>query len=177
MAQKPTIFKFTITLSDLNRDLYTTLNLTVAQHPSEKTERMMARVLCYCINVRENLSFTKGLSAADEPDIWAKSLDEQLELWIDVGEPAYERIKKASRLTDNVIVYSFNSKSNAWWSQEKEKFSKLPVAIFQFSWEEIQALSALVDRTMELNLTISGDTVYIVAKQETLEINWVTLQN
>ncbi|MDH5572857.1 MAG: YaeQ family protein, partial [Gammaproteobacteria bacterium] len=35
MALKPTIYKLRISLSDLNRDYYDTLNLTIAQHPSE----------------------------------------------------------------------------------------------------------------------------------------------
>lgn len=176
MALKPTIFKFAINLSDMNRDLYTTFNLTVAQHPSEKTERMMARVLSYCLNTREGLSFTKGLSAIDEPDIWAKALDGQLELWIDTGEPAFDRIKKASRLTKNVKVYSFNSKSDVWWSQEKTNFSKLPISVLQFSWDEIQQLAALVERTMELNISVSGDTAYITLQNETVEVSWLTLQ-
>lgn len=176
MALKPTIFKFAINLSDMNRDLYTTINLTVAQHPSEKTERMMVRVLCYCLNAREGLSFTKGLSAVDEPDLWAKALDGQLELWIDTGEPAFDRIKKASRLTKNVIVYSFNSKSDVWWSQEKDKFSKLPVSVIRFSWDEIQRLAAVVDRTTELNVSISGDTAYITLQHESVEVSWLTLQ-
>jgi uncharacterized protein YaeQ len=42
----------------------------------------------FCINAQESLEFTKGLSAVDEPDIWARSLDDQLLLWIDVGEPS-----------------------------------------------------------------------------------------
>ena len=95
VAIKPTIFKMNINLADLNNDLYDTLNLTVAQHPSETPERMMARVLAYCLNTQEFLSFTKGLSVADDPDIWAKSLADEFLLWIDVGEPAFERIKKA----------------------------------------------------------------------------------
>ncbi|MCK5724990.1 MAG: YaeQ family protein, partial [Gammaproteobacteria bacterium] len=84
MAIKPTIYKFRISLSDLNRDYFDTLNLTLAQHPSETIERMMVRVLAYCINAQEHLAFTKGLSEISEPDIWARSLDEQTLLWIDV---------------------------------------------------------------------------------------------
>jgi uncharacterized protein YaeQ len=60
MALKPTIFKLQISLSDLNRNYYDTLNLTLAQHPSETVERMMARVLAFCINAQERLVFTKG---------------------------------------------------------------------------------------------------------------------
>ena len=80
MALKPTIFKFKISLSDLNRNHYDTLNLTVAQHPSETAERMMVRVLAFCINAQEHLVFTPGLSAVDEPDLWVHTLDGQLAL-------------------------------------------------------------------------------------------------
>ena len=114
MASNSKICKLTISLSDIDQNHYDTLNLTVAQHPSETTERMMVRILVFCINARERLEFTKGLSAVDEPDIWARSLDDQLMLWIDVGEPSIDRIKKASRIAKEVKVYSFNRKSKPW---------------------------------------------------------------
>ncbi len=85
MALKPTIYKIKISLSDIDKNHYDNFDLTIAQHPSESRERMMARVLAYCINARKNVSFTKGLSAVEEPDIWAKTLDNQLSLWIDIG--------------------------------------------------------------------------------------------
>ncbi len=94
MALKPTIYKLNINLSDLDRDYYDTIDLTLAQHPSETLERMMARVVAFCINAEEHLKFTKGLSEIEEPDIWARTLDDQIALWIDVGEPDVERIKK-----------------------------------------------------------------------------------
>ena len=99
-------------MSDLDRNYYDSLNLTIARHPSETLERMVSRLLAYCIHAREGLVFTKGLSSVEEPDIWLHTLDDQLVLWIEVGEPTVERIKKASRLARKVIVYSFNSKSN-----------------------------------------------------------------
>lgn len=95
MALKPTIYKAKIALSDVNRNYYDTLNLTIAQHPSETQERMMVRLLAFCINAHEQLVFTKGISSPEEPDLWIRSLDDNLELWIDVGEPAFERIKKS----------------------------------------------------------------------------------
>jgi len=45
MAIKPTIYKARISLSDLERDYYAALDLTIAQHPSETLERMMVRIL------------------------------------------------------------------------------------------------------------------------------------
>lgn len=176
MAIKPTIYKFRISLSDLNRDYYDTLNLTLAQHPSETIERMMVRVLAYCINAQETLSFTKGLSEVDEPDLWVRSMDEQTLLWIDVGEPAVDRIKKATRLAKNVLVYSFNSKSDVWWTQAQSKMKQFPVSVFRFEWEEIVSLAAMVQRTMDMSISITGDSAYVATELGECEVAWTTLQ-
>ena len=176
MVLKPKIYKFKIALSDIDRNYYDTLNLTIAQHPSETLERMMVRVLVFCINAQEHLAFTRGLCAVDEPDIWARTLDDQITLWIDVGEPAVDRIKKATRLSPTVKVYSFNSKSNVWWGQEQAKFNKLAASIFQLQWESVQALAMLVQRTMDLSITITGDSAYVAAETGECEVSWSPLQ-
>lgn len=176
MAIKPTIYKLKISLSDLNRNHYDTLNLTLALHPSETIERMMVRVLAYCINAQEHLSFTKGLSAIDEPDIWVRTLDDQLTLWIDIGEPAVDRIKKASRLAQAVKVYCFNTKSDVWWQQTKDKINQLKASIFRFQWLDIQALATLVQRTMEISVTITGDSAYVATELGECEVSWEVLQ-
>jgi len=73
MALKPTIFKMNINVSNLDNDVYETIHLTLAQHPSETMERMVTRVLAFVLNNQEFLTFTKGLSEVDDPDIWAKN--------------------------------------------------------------------------------------------------------
>lgn len=176
MALKSKIYKFKISLSDLERHHYDTLNLTVAQHPSETAERMMARVLVFCINAQEQLEFTKGLSSTDDPDIWARSLDDRLLLWIDVGEPSVERIKKATHRADEVKIYSFNSKSDVWWQQGQEKLAQLNASIFRMQWQEVQALAELQQRTMELSVTITGNSAYIAADSGECEVSWEPLQ-
>lgn len=176
MALKPTIYKLKIDLSDIDKNHYDTLSLTVAQHPSETLERMMARVLAYCMNAQDNPSFTKGLSEPDEPDLWAHSLDDQMKLWVDVGEPAAERIKKATRLASAVNVYSFNTKSDVWWDAESKNFNGLNTSVFQFRWEDMQALAALTERTMELSVTISGDSAYFAVDSSGCEVSWNVLQ-
>ena len=176
MAIKPTIYKFRISLSDLNRDYYDTLNLTLAQHPSETIERMMVRVLAFCINAQDNLVFTKGLSEVDEPDLWVRTLDDQTALWIEVGEPSAERIKKAGHLANKVNIYSFNSKSDIWWTQIKGKISQLKASVYKFKWEEILALAALVERTMDMSVSITGDSAYVATNLGECEVNWETLQ-
>lgn len=176
MALKPTIYKFGITLANIDENLYDTLNLTIARHPSESNERMMARVLAFCMNAQEGLSFTKGLSAVEEPDIWARTLDGRLSLWIDMGEPTADRIKKATRLCPEVKVYSFNFKSQGWWTKNQDAFNGLKASVFRFQWTGIQVLAEMVTRTMDLSVTISDNIVYISGKNGDCEVSWTQLQ-
>jgi uncharacterized protein YaeQ len=136
---------------------------------------MMIRVLAYCINVEERLEFGKGLSSTDEPDLCCKTLDDRIKLWIDVGEPGFDRIKKASRISESVKIYSFNSKSSVWWSQEKQKFADLKVEVFQVPWECATSLSAMVERTMDFTVTISSGSAYFSAANKDCEITWSAL--
>lgn len=176
MALKPTIYKFRIELSDLNREQYDSLNLTIAKHPSETLERMMARVLAFCLNSEEYLSFTKGLNAVEEADIWSRTLDDKISLWIDVGEPSFDRMKKSSRLAEQTKIYTFNSKADVWWKQGERKFQDLSVSIFQFDSADIEALVELVERTLDFSVTITGNSIYVAMEGGEQEIVWTTLQ-
>ena len=176
MASKPTIYKFNIAISDFNRNHYDAVSLTVALHPSETLERMMARVMAYCLNAQDNISFTKGLAMVEDPDIWVKTLDDQITLWIDMGEPSPDRIKKSSRLAPTVKAYSFNSKSNTWWEQTKSKVQAFKnVQFYQFDWQQMQQLATFAERTMDWSLSISGDSLYITANDQECELTIKTL--
>lgn len=164
MAIKPTIYKLTVSLSDLNQDIYDSLSLTIARHPSETMERMVVRVLAFCLNTREQLVFCKGLSDTEEPDIWAHSLDGNLELWIDVGEPSPDRIKKVSRLAKEVKIYSFNSKAPTWWQQNEKQLASLDANVYRFQWEQVQTLASIIDRGVDLSITISGDSLFVASE-------------
>lgn len=179
MALKPTIYKFKIVLSDLNNDYYNSLNLTLAQHPSETVERMLARLLAFCLHKANDpedlLAFTKGLSSIDEPDIWLRGLDDQLQLWIDIGEPSFDRLKKSCRLSKQTFIYCFNSKSDVWWRQSQAQFSALPLKVLKFDWSDIQHFSKHVKRTMDISITLSAETAYVALQDDQIELNWQTL--
>jgi len=159
----------------MNQDYYDTFDLTLAQHPSETLERMMARVMAYCLNAQEHLSFTKGLSDVEEPDLWVRTLDDQIALWIDIGEPDVERVKKSTRKANLVKVYSFNSKSDVWWEQSKAKFEQLSAIIYRFNWSEIKIFAAMTQRTMALSFMITGNSAYITLGDQQCEVTWEQL--
>ncbi|WP_428773838.1 YaeQ family protein [Vibrio sp.] len=170
MALKPTIYKFRIALTNLNSDYYDTLNLTVAQHPSETGIRMLARILAYALNADQKPSFTKGLSTTDEPDLWSLDLTGKPTLWIDIGEPSFDRIKKAARLATQSKVYCFNSKANQWWQQIQNKLTGLNTEITYLGCDSLLELSESLPRTIDMSIMISGDTLYLDTNDANYEV-------
>ena len=73
-------------------------------------------------------------------------------------------------------VYSFNTKSGVWWELSRARFAGLSAAIFQFEWESIKTLAALAQRTMEMSVTITGDSAYVTTERGECEVAWATLQ-
>ncbi|MBF7073172.1 YaeQ family protein [Glaciecola sp. MH2013] len=180
MALKPTIFKFNIALADLDNHHYPNLQLTLAQHPSESQERMVARLLAFCIHSHKDsdelMCFSKGLSDADEPAIWRKGYDEQIQEWIDVGEPSYDRLKKACRQANETFVYSFNTKSDVWFRQTSALFSELALHILSFDWLQIKALANELERTPSWSITISEGTISVSTASAQIDLSVTALQ-
>lgn len=162
MALKPTIYKAQVELADSDRNHFDSLTLTLAKHPSETLERMAARLLAYCLHATRGLEFTRGLSTADEPDLWQHSDSGEVEHWIEVGQPEEPRLRKACGRARKVSVYTFGKSSDTWWKINGEAIGALPrVDVWQLAWPEIQAAADLLERTMQLNLSIVGGVIYL----------------
>jgi uncharacterized protein YaeQ len=73
-------------------------------------------------------------------------------------------------------VYSFNTKSDVWWDKYQSEFAKLNASFYRFEWDAIQALAALVRRTMDLSVTISDASAYIAGESGACEVAWQSLQ-
>ncbi|MEZ7996352.1 MAG: YaeQ family protein [Halioglobus sp.] len=162
MALKPTIYKAQIELADSDRNCYESLSLTVAKHPSETLERMMVRLLAYCLNCTRGLEFTKGISTADEPDLWVHSDSGEIEHWIEVGHPEEARLRKACGRARQVSVYAFAKSTPTWWKLNNEAISALPhLHVWLLDWTEIQSAADLLNRTVQLNVSIVGGILYL----------------
>ena len=162
MALKPTIYKAQVELADSDRNCYQSLSLTLAKHPSETQERMAARLLAYCLNSGRGLEFTRGLSTADEPDLWQHSDSGEIEHWIEVGQPEEPRLRKACGRARRVSVYTFGKSSATWWKLNGDAISALPhLQAWQFDWDDTGRVAAMLDRTVALDVSIVGGTVYL----------------
>ncbi|MDB4122731.1 YaeQ family protein [Octadecabacter sp.] len=163
MAQKATIYKVELSVSDMDRHYYETHKLTVAKHPSETDERLMVRLLAFALNAHEHLEMTKGLSTDDEPDIWQKSLSDELELWVALGLPSEKVVRQSSGKSDKVIVYSYGGRTaDMWWDKIKNSTTRFHnLQVMNFAEQETRDLAQLANRSMKLQVNIQDSEVMV----------------
>lgn len=107
MAQQATPVRFKVQLSDVDRGVYESFELKMAQHPSETRRYLLARLFAWCVVFEEGLAFSKGgLSSPDEPALSSHTLDGRLTLWVEVGTPSPDRLHKASKASPRVVVFT-----------------------------------------------------------------------
>ena len=170
MALPSTIYRVTIQLSDIDRGVYETLQATVARHPSETEERLVARLLAYTLFYEEQLLFTKGVSAGDEPDLWAKGADGRVLLWIEVGLPEAERVIKAGRHAARVILIAGGKALSSWEQLQLPKLEGVPnLAVISFDPAFINSLVSKLDRSIQWSVTITDGNLYLNVGNETFE--------
>lgn len=163
MAQKATIHKVELSISDMDRHYYETHNLTVAKHPSETDERLMVRILAFALNAHERLEFSRGLSTDDEPDIWQKSLSGELELWVALGLPSDKVVRQSCGKADEVIVYCYGGRTaEIWWEKIKNSTTRFNnLQVINFSETDTSELAKLTSRSMKLQVNIQDGDVMV----------------
>ncbi len=179
MALKATIFKAEIQVADLDRNHYSDHSLTLARHPSETDERMMVRLLAFALNAdEEGLSFARGLSVDDEPDLWAKDLTGAIRTWIDVGLPDEKIVRRACGRSDKVLIYSYGgSAAQRWWQAAGAKLERSDnLGVIDLPVEATQAMAALAQRTMRLQYSMQDGQVLLTDGTRTAEIVPVELK-
>jgi len=178
MALKATIYKVELSIADMDRHYYETHNLTIARHPSETDERMMVRILAFALNAHEHLQFTKGLSTENEPELWQKSLSDEIDLWIELGLPSEKRVRQSSNKARKTIVYSYGgSTADAWWDKLKNNTARFKtLQVTNFSKEDTQALAQLAARSMRIQVNIQDEDIMISNTDNSLHITPIKLK-
>lgn len=178
MALKATIFKAELQLSDLDRHHYGTYSLTLARHPSETDERMMVRLLAFALYASEHLSFCKGISDEDEPDLWEMDLTGNVERWIEVGLPDEKRLRKACGRAQQVVVLTYGGRAaEIWWQQNQTALAKQEkLTVLHLPPAQSQALGGLAERTMAISCTVQEGQVWLSTQNGNIQLEPVTWQ-
>jgi len=172
MAQRATVYRADLTVSDLDRGVYAQHALTLARHPSETEERLMVRLLAFALFADEALAFGRGLSAEDEADLWQRDATGTIELWIDVGLPAEKDIRKACGRARAVVVLAYGARRvEQWWSDNAAALSRLAnLQVLTLAAAETEALQALAARSMTLTCTVQDGHVWLADERTTVEV-------
>src|SRR5690554_7453482 len=122
---------------------------------------MMIRLLAFAMNASDTLEFTKGLSTDDEPELWQKSLSDEIELWIDLGLPEEDRIRKACNRSQRVILYTYGGRGvPVWWDKHHNKLERFGnLTIIDLAAEQTTRLPALPDAPLTFQESIQAGEV------------------
>jgi len=171
MALKATIYKADLQVADLDRHYYADHSLTLARHPSETDERLMTRLLMYALYAQEGIAFTRGLSEADEPEIWVRDLTGAITLWIDIGQPDEARLRKACGRAGRVIVLTHSGGWEVWWRQIEPKLARLGnLVVAQLPVATGQALAGLAQRNMRLQCLAQDGAIWLSGDDARVEV-------
>lgn len=179
MALKATIFRAGLQIADMERNYYQEHALTIARHPSETDERMMVRVLVFALHAGAGLSFGRGLSDEDEPDLWLRDLTGDIKCWIDVGLPDEKRIRRACGRAEAVFVYAYGGRSaSVWWDQLGEKLDRHEnLTVVHLPVDSTRAMAALAQRNMQLNCSIQDGQVWFSDEKDTVQLQPQTMKS
>lgn len=170
MALPSTVYRVNIQLSDVDRGVYEPLQATVARHPSETEERLVARLLAYALFFEPELTFGKGVGSGDEPDLWLKGPDDRVLLWVEVGLPEPERLIKAGRHAERTALIACGKALPKWEQQHLAKFEGITnLSLISFDHAFISRLVSTLDRSINWAVTVTDGNLYINIGDETFE--------
>jgi uncharacterized protein YaeQ len=168
MALSATIYVFDITLSNSDRGVYETLELRVARHPSETEHYLLTRVLAYCLEYAEGITFSNGLSDPDVPAIVIRDLTGALRVWIDIGAPEAARLHKASKAAPRVVVYTHKDAQQLAARLASERIHRMEaLELYAIDPELLNALAKRLERRMSFTFTVSDQHLYLSLGDDT----------
>ncbi len=171
MAAGATIHTFETELADMDRGVYESFTIRAAQHPSETQEYMLTRVLAYCLEYAEGITFAEGgVSSPDEPAVLVRDLTGQVTAWIEVGAPDAARLHHGSKLADRVAVYTHRDPAKllrAWAG--KQIFRAQDITLRSFDSGFIAQGVAVIARRNTLSVTVTEQQLYVTLNDQTFE--------
>lgn len=148
MAQTATLYRFKLSVSDVDRNHYDELDLRVAMHPSEISHYLITRIIAFALNSQRGLEFSPGgLSDTDAPCIRGLSDDGTLMTWIEIGNPSARKLHKGSKAAREVKVYTYKDPAALRTEMQNEKVHKAEsIPIYALEPKFLDSLAEWLER-------------------------------
>jgi uncharacterized protein YaeQ len=163
MANTATLYRFHIELADVQRSVYESLDLRVAQHPSEAMPYMLTRVLAYALNTQEGLEFSStGLHDPDAAAISVADTHGGYQLVIEIGSPSAKRMHKVMKTAKKAKVYTYKNPENMLSELRSEKIHRADeIELYSLSPEFLIQVSEVLKRDNRWALLIDDGVMTI----------------
>jgi uncharacterized protein YaeQ len=162
VAIAATIYNFDIELADSDRNLYESLSLRVARHPSESEEHLVARLLAYLLEYAPGIEFSRGVSDPDEPAIAVRDLTGTIKSWIDIGTQDAARLHKASKAAARVAVYTHKDPAHLLKGLAGERIHRADaLELYAIDRALVAALVERLERRVAFSVSIGDRELYI----------------
>lgn len=162
MALSSTVHAVTVQLSHVDRGVYETLDLRVARHPSETAEYLVTRLLAYCLEFEEGITFGEGLSTADTPAVLVRDLTGRVTKWIEVGMPSAERVHRGSKLAGRAAVYTHRDRTQVLAQLDGRGIHRAEtIPVYALDRAIVDAIAAALDRRVELTINVMDGHAYV----------------
>jgi uncharacterized protein YaeQ len=171
MALTATVYHWQVALSDVDRGVYAALDLRLARHPSETMRYLLTRALAYCLCYEEGIAFSKGgLSSTDEPPLLVRDATGALRVWIEVGAPSAERLHKATKAAERVVLFTHADLGLLRREAATRPIHRLEtIEVYLLAPAFLDALEPRLDRNSSWELVRSDGQLYVTAATGTVE--------
>ena len=160
------LYRFTIELSNIDRDVYETLDFRVSQHPSEIASYLLTRTLAYALSYQDGLQFSdEGLSNPDAPGLLKYGLHQSIDLWIEIGNASSRKLHKATKTARQVQVYTYKNPEvlmNEIKANDVHRAQDLE--IFSFDEKFISTLEKNLEKNNRWSLVVQQNQISISIK-------------
>jgi len=170
VALTATIYNFEIELANVDRNVYETLALRVAQQPSETEEYLLSRVIAYCLEYAEGIAFSRGIAEPDEPPLAVRDLTGALQLWVEFGAPDAARLHKASKASPRVAIYTHRDPLHLLRQIAGERIHRAEeIELYAIDRDLLGELKSRLERRMAFQLSFTESHLYLTLGGESLD--------
>jgi uncharacterized protein YaeQ len=175
MTLAPTLYDFQVALSHVDRSIdQPQLVIKLARHPSETMQRAWLRVLAFCWLWEERLTFSKGLSEPEAPDIECRDYTGLVTRWVRVGKADPLKIQRAVDQNPHakvVVMFESAQRLEAFLVEAREaKATRVVKAeLAAVDADLLRALSQFDSRRIKLSLTFVGDHAYVECEGQSFD--------
>jgi len=160
-----TVYRFDISLSDVDRAVYEKLELRLAPHQLETPTYLLTRMLAYGLEYRPGIEIARGLFDTREPDVWVRDYTGHVTHWIRVGPQNAKSLHKASKAAEHVIIYTYDDPSLLQAQLSKQKIYRAKdIHLFSLDPVFLKELESVMDRRTVLDIYICSREIFVTAE-------------